>query len=146
MDLAAIEDAFRDPTDAHEPLTGLITIENTHAHSMGQPLTPAYTRQVAEIATRHGVPLHVDGARFWDAVVSQREAGVTAIDLAGPADSVTFCLSKGLGCPVGSMVVGLDRLHPPGPSRRASSSAAGCARRGSWPRPAWSPCPTARTG
>ncbi len=106
MDLAAIEDAFRDPADPHEPLTGLITIENAHAHSMGQPLTPAYTRQVAEIATRHGVPLHVDGARFWDAVVSQREAGVTAIDLAGPADSVTFCLSKGLGCPVGSMVVG----------------------------------------
>jgi threonine aldolase len=106
MDLAAIEDAFRDPTDAHEPLTGLITIENTHAHSMGQPLTPAYTKQVADIARRHGIPFHVDGARFWDAVVSQRDAGVTAIDLAGPADSVTFCLSKGLGCPVGSVVVG----------------------------------------
>ena len=68
MDLAAIEDAFRDPTDAHEPLTGLITIENTHAHSMGQPLTPAYTRAVAEIAARHGIPLHIDGARFWNAV------------------------------------------------------------------------------
>jgi threonine aldolase len=106
MDLAAIEDAFRDPTDAHEPLTGLITIENTHAHSMGQPLTSAYTRQVAEIAHRHGIPFHVDGARFWDAVVSQRDTGVTATDLSGPADSVTFCLSKGLGCPVGSVVVG----------------------------------------
>jgi threonine aldolase len=106
IDLAAIEDAFRDPTDAHEPMTGLITIENTHAHSMGQPLTPSYTSQVAEIANRHGIGLHVDGARFWDAVVSQRDAGVTATDLSGPADSVTFCLSKGLGCPVGSMVVG----------------------------------------
>lgn len=106
MDLAAIEDAFRDPTDAHEPLTGLITIENTHAHSMGQPLTPAYTHQVAEIAHRRGIPFHVDGARFWDAVVSQRDAGVSATDLSGPADSVTFCLSKGLGCPVGSVVVG----------------------------------------
>ena len=106
MDLVAIEDAFRDPTDAHEPLTGLITIENTHAHSMGQPLTPAYTRQVAEIATRRGVPLHIDGARFWDAVVSQRAAGVSALDLAGPGDSLTFCLSKGLACPVGSVVVG----------------------------------------
>ena len=73
---------------------------------MGQPLTSAYTRQVADIAHRHGVPLHVDGARFWDAVVSQRDAGVTATDLSGPADSVTFCLSKGLGCPVGSVVVG----------------------------------------
>jgi threonine aldolase len=103
MDLAAIEDAFRDPTDAHEPITGLITIENTHAHSMGQPLTPAYTRAVGAIADRHGVPLHIDGARFWNAVVAQ---GVRATDLAAPASSVTFCLSKGLGCPVGSVVVG----------------------------------------
>jgi threonine aldolase len=52
------------------------------------------------------VPLHIDGARFWNAVVAQRGAGVTARDLADPADSVTFCLSKGLGCPVGSVLVG----------------------------------------
>ena len=106
MDLAAIEDAFRDANDPHEPITGLITIENTHAHSMGQPLTPEYTRLVADIAHGHGVPLHIDGARFWNAVVAQRDAGVTARDLADPADSLTFCLSKGLGCPVGSVVVG----------------------------------------
>lgn len=106
LDLDEIEDAFRDPTDIHEPVTGLITLENTHAHSMGQPLTPAYTRAVAAIARRHGVALHIDGARFWNAVVAQRGAGVTAIDLAGPADTVTFCISKGLGCPVGSLVVG----------------------------------------
>jgi threonine aldolase len=106
MDLDAIDDAFRDPSDPHEPITGLITIENTHAHSMGQPLTPAYTSAVAAIARRYGVPLHVDGARFWNAVVAQRDAGATALDLAGPADSVTFCLSKALACPVGSVVVG----------------------------------------
>jgi threonine aldolase len=106
MDLDAIDDAFRDPSDPHEPITGLITIENTHAHSMGQVLTPAYTAAVAAIARRHGVPLHVDGARFWNAVVAQQAAGVTALDLAGPADSVTFCLSKALACPVGSVVVG----------------------------------------
>lgn len=103
MDPAAIEGAFRDPSDPHEPISGLVTIENTHAHSMGQPLTPAYTRQVADIAHAHGVPLHVDGARFWNAVVA---LGVAPIDLAGPADTVTFCLSKGLACPVGSVVVG----------------------------------------
>jgi threonine aldolase len=73
---------------------------------MGQPLTPAYTREVADIARRRGVPLHIDGARFWNAVLAQRPAGVTARDLADPADTVTFCLSKGLGCPVGSVVVG----------------------------------------
>src|SRR5215203_2323884 len=106
LDLDELRDAFRDPTDLHEPLSGLITSENTHAHSMGQPLTPAYTRAVAAVAREGGVAFHIDGARFWNAVVAQRSDGVTAQDLAGPADSVTFCLSKGLGCPVGSVVVG----------------------------------------
>ena len=103
MDPLEIADAFRDPGDLHEPITGLIALENTHAHSMGQPLTPAYTREVAAIAHDRGIPLHIDGARFWNAVVA---LGVSARDLAGPADSVTFCLSKGLACPVGSVVVG----------------------------------------
>ncbi len=106
IDLAAIEDAFRDPTDVHEPITGMITIENTHASSMAQPLTPAYTRDVAAIARRRGVAFHIDGARIWNAVVAQRSDGVTIRALVDPADSVTFCLSKGLGCPVGSVVVG----------------------------------------
>jgi threonine aldolase len=103
VDPAEIDAAFRDPSDPHEPITGLVTIENTHAHSMGQPLTPEYTREVAAIAHAHGVPLHIDGARFWNAVVAQ---GVRPTDLADPADTVTFCLSKGLACPVGSLVVG----------------------------------------
>jgi threonine aldolase len=103
MDLDDIRAAFRDPSDPHEPITGLVTIENTHAHSMGQPLTVAYTAAVAAIAHERGVPLHIDGARFWNAVVA---LGVRATELAEPADTVTFCLSKGLGCPVGSVVVG----------------------------------------
>jgi threonine aldolase len=103
IDLAAIRDAFRDPTDVHEPITGLVAIENTHAHSMGQPLTPAYTAAVGAIAHERGVPLHVDGARFWNAVVA---LGVAPRELAAPADSVSFCLSKGLACPIGSVVVG----------------------------------------
>jgi threonine aldolase len=103
MDLNTIRGAFRDPMDPHEPITGLVTIENTHAHSMGQPLSVAYTADVAAIAHEHGVPLHVDGARFWNAVVA---LGVRPSELAGPADTVTFCLSKGLGCPVGSVLVG----------------------------------------
>jgi len=103
LDLDEVSDAFRDPNDPHEPISGMVTIENTHAHSMGQPLTPDYIRALAEVAHGHGVPLHVDGARFWNAVVA---LGVDARDLAGPADSVTFCLSKGLACPIGSVVVG----------------------------------------
>src|SRR6478672_5428532 len=136
IDPAQIEDAFRDPSDPHEPITGMITLENTHAHSMGQPLTPEYTREVGTIARAHDVPLHIDGARFWNAVVA---LGVRPTDLADPADTVTFCLSKALACPVGSVVVG-PRALP------ARWSVAGCARRASWPRPDWSPCPMARTG
>jgi threonine aldolase len=103
MDPAAVASAFRDPEDVHEPLSSLVIVENTHAHSMGQPLTAAYTAEIGEIAHRHGVPLHIDGARFFNAVVA---LGTTPRALAAPADSVTFCLSKGLGCPVGSVVVG----------------------------------------
>jgi threonine aldolase len=103
IDPTAIEAAFRDPDDPHEPMTGLIALENTHAHSMGRPLTIAYEESVAAIARRHEIPLHVDGARFFNAVVA---LGVTPAALAAPADSVTFCLSKGLACPVGSLVVG----------------------------------------
>ena len=112
MDPAEVADAFRDPTDPHEPITGLIALENTHAHSMGQPLTPAYTAQIAAIAHERGVPLHIDGARLWNAAVA---LGVPGATLAAPADSVTFCLSKGLACPVGSVVVGsrsfIGRAH-----------------------------------
>ncbi|MEI8333809.1 MAG: GntG family PLP-dependent aldolase [Chloroflexota bacterium] len=103
MDPDELDESFRDPGDPHEPISGLVALENTHAHSGAQPLTVAYTRAVAEIAHAHGVPLHVDGARFFNAVVA---LGVAPAELAGPADSVTFCLSKGLACPVGSVVVG----------------------------------------
>jgi threonine aldolase len=103
IDPEAIREAFRDPTDVHEPITGLVSFENTNAHSMGQPLTAAYTAEVAEIAHGAGVPLHVDGARFWNAVVA---LDADARQLAGPADSISFCLSKGLACPVGSVVLG----------------------------------------
>jgi len=103
LDPNEIRDAFRDASDPHQPITGLVVIENTHAHSMGRPLSVAYTAEVAAIAHEAGVPLHIDGARFWNAAVA---LGVTGVRLAGPADSVTFCLSKGLACPVGSVVVG----------------------------------------
>jgi threonine aldolase len=103
LDVDAVRAAFRDPTDVHEPITGLVAIENASAHTMNQPLSVAYTQAVARVAHEGGVPLHVDGARFWNAVVA---LGASPTDLAGPADSVTFCLSKGLACPVGSVVVG----------------------------------------
>ena len=116
--------SIRTPSTAHSVTRPIPTdpvassrSKNTHAHSMAQPLTPAYTREVAAIARRHGVPLHIDGARFWNSVVAQRPTGVTARDLADPADTVTFCLSKGLGCPVGSVLVGTTEVI--GRARRA---------------------------
>jgi len=103
MDPTDIREAFRDPTDLHEPITGLVVIENTHSHSGGRPLPLDYVRTVAAIAHDRGVPLHIDGARLFNASVA---LGVTPLALAAPADTVTFCLSKGLAAPVGSLVVG----------------------------------------
>ncbi len=103
LDPAEVAAAFRDPTDPHEPTTSLIAIENAHSHSGNQPISLADTERMAAVARGRGVPLHVDGARFFNAVVA---LGVRASDLARPADSVTFCLSKGLACPAGSVVTG----------------------------------------
>jgi threonine aldolase len=103
MDPAEIAGAWRDPDDLHEPITSLVVLENTHAHTGGRPLPLDYVRQVAAIAHERGVPLHVDGARFFNASVA---LGVAPAELAAPADSVTFCLSKGLSAPIGSVVVG----------------------------------------
>jgi threonine aldolase len=114
LDLDEIEEAFRNPADVHEPPTGLVVVENAHSHSMNQPLPPQYLAAVSAIAHRHGVPLHIDGARFFNAAVA---LGVSPRELAAPADSVAFCLSKGLACPIGSLVVG-DRAFV-GRARRA---------------------------
>lgn len=103
MELNAIRDAFRDPTDPHDPITSLVMLENTHADSMAQPLPADYVSAVGRVAHEGGVPLHVDGARLFNAVVALH---TTARELVAAADSVTFCISKGLACPVGSVVVG----------------------------------------
>jgi threonine aldolase len=103
LDPAEVAAAFRDPTDAHEPITALVAIENAHSHSGNRPIPIAATEAIAAVAHDRGVPLHVDGARFFNAAVA---LGVRPADLAAPADSVTFCLSKGLSCPAGSVVVG----------------------------------------
>ena len=110
-DLDQLSAAFR-PDDAHQPATALVALENTHSPTMGRPLSAAYTSLVAGIAHEHGVSLHVDGARLFNSVVAQE---TSAAALLADADSATFCLSKGLGCPVGSLVVGspefIGRAH-----------------------------------
>ncbi len=103
LDLRHVREAFRDPTDVHDPITGLVVFENASAHANNQPVGSSYVRDIAAVAHQGGVPLHIDGARFWNSVVALDE---DPRELAGPADSITFCLSKGLACPVGSVVVG----------------------------------------
>ena len=87
----------------HFPTTRLIALENTHNRMGGAVLTPEYTWQVAELARKHDIKLQIDGARIFNAAVA---LGVDVKVLAEPADSVTFCLSKGLGAPVGSVLCG----------------------------------------
>lgn len=102
MTLADIENAIR-PDDEHAPRTRLICLENTHNRMGGVALTPEYTDQVAALAKRRGLKLHIDGARIFNAAVA---LGVDVKELVRGADSVTFCLSKGLAAPVGSVICG----------------------------------------
>lgn len=97
-----IEANIRDD-DVHHPRTRLVCLENTQNICGGVPLTPQYVRQVADLAHSHGLKLHIDGARLFNSAVAQ---GVSATALAGPADSVMFCLSKALCAPIGSVLCG----------------------------------------
>ena len=94
------------PEDPHDPqfaLPALICLENTHNRSGGSILPLAYQAGVAAFAAEHGVRLHLDGARIFNAAVG---LGVPVAEVARNADTVQFCLSKGLSAPVGSMVAG----------------------------------------
>ena len=102
MDPAAVEAAVRE-TDAHLPRSRLILLENTFGGRSGAALEPAYFAGMRAIAARHGLAVHLDGARLFNAAVA---LGVPAAALTRDVDSVTFCLSKGLCAPVGSVLCG----------------------------------------
>jgi threonine aldolase len=91
------------PDNVHFGITRLVSLENTHNRRGGVYLTPEYTDAVADLAHSHGLSLHIDGARIFNAAVAQQ---LDVKELVRNADSVTFCLSKGLSAPVGSVVVG----------------------------------------
>jgi threonine aldolase len=109
--LEDIRGAIR-PDDPHYPQTRLITLENTHNRCGGVVLSENYTQAVGHLAREHDIQLHLDGARLFNAAVA---LGINAKELAEPADSVTFCLSKGLCAPVGSVLCGpfdfIERAH-----------------------------------
>jgi threonine aldolase len=94
--------AIREP-DIHQPRTGLLCLENTHNRRGGTCLSPKQTAAVSDVAHDAGFPVHLDGARVFNAAVAQ---GINVRQLTGPVDSVMFCLSKGLSAPVGSMLAG----------------------------------------
>lgn len=91
------------PRDYHKPPTKLLCIENTHNNTSGKVITPQATKKMADAARAHNLRVHLDGARLFNAAVA---LGIDARELTAPVDSATFCLSKGLSCPIGSVVVG----------------------------------------
>src|SRR5262249_58124232 len=91
------------PANTHTPPTGLVCIENTHTRHGGTCCTPEEISAVAAVAHGAGVPVHVDGARLFNAAVSLKRP---ARDFVRDVDSVTFCVSKRLAAPVGSVICG----------------------------------------
>jgi threonine aldolase len=106
-----VEAALR-PTDDHYPQTGLICLENTHNRAGGTIYPLAEIQRISNLAREKGLPIHLDGARLWNASVA---TGICLKDYCQYFDSVMLCFSKGLGAPIGSIVVGskafIKRAH-----------------------------------
>ena len=103
MDPEQIAEAVRPRNDPHQPLTAAITFEDTHNRHGGIVWPMEALRAAADMAHAHGLRVHVDGARVFNAAVA---LGIEASDIADCADTITFCLSKGLACPIGSLLCG----------------------------------------
>jgi len=107
-----INAALRPKGSDHSAETGLICMENTHNFGGGSVMSAEHCGDICERAHTADVPVHIDGARIFNAAVA---AGVSVADLSRKADSVQFCVSKGLGAPVGSLLVGsrdfVDEAH-----------------------------------
>jgi len=91
------------PSDDHFPRTRVVCVENTHNRSGGRIFPLERIREVAQLSRARGLRLHLDGARIWNA---EAATGIDAARWAEPFDTVSCCLSKGLGAPVGSLVAG----------------------------------------
>jgi threonine aldolase len=102
LKLDDISNAIR-ADDVHAPISRLVIIENTQNRCGGVALSAEYTKKLADLAHEKGLKVHLDGARIFNAAAA---LGVDAVELTRPVDSVTFCLSKGLCAPVGSVLCG----------------------------------------
>jgi threonine aldolase len=103
LKLEDVERAIRPVGNIHMPRTKLVVIENTHNRMGGTVLSAEYTHDLVELAHRHDLRVHLDGARIFNASVA---LGVDPKELTRNVDSVCYCLSKGLACPVGSVLCG----------------------------------------
>ncbi len=107
LDLEQLREELERPSDAHFAAPSLIALENTHNLCAGTAVDVSHIEAVAELARRHGLPVHLDGARIFNAALALE---TTAERIARPSDSVSFCLSKGLACPVGSLLCGSNEF------------------------------------
>lgn len=104
LDLAEVEANIKPHTNPHYAMSRLLALENTWN---GRVLSLEYQKEAGELATAHGLGFHLDGARFFHAAVA---LGSTPAEVAAPYDTVSICLSKGLGCPAGSLLIGSEEL------------------------------------
>ncbi len=111
LEPSQIEEAIR-PDDHHFPVTRLVCLENTHNRGGGSIYPIERIADISRLARSKGLLVHLDGARLWNASVA---TGIKPHEYAQWADSVSVCLSKGLGAPIGSLVAGsktfIDRVH-----------------------------------
>jgi len=98
-----IENAIRKKGDDHFPKTKLICLENTHNACYGSPINTDFFSEVKNIAKKHNIPIHLDGARIFNAAIALNKS---VDELTKDCDSVSCCLSKGLSAPVGSVILG----------------------------------------
>lgn len=104
IDISSIEKSIRDD-DIHEPSTSLICIENTHNACGGKILKESYLHDLRELSKKYDLPIHLDGARIWNAL---HESNIGGKEIGNYIDSISVCLSKGLGAPVGSVLLGTN--------------------------------------
>jgi threonine aldolase len=102
LDLGNVESSVRS-SNFHFPTTELVAIENTHNNCGGRVVPLEYVNQLGDLCRKYKLPLHVDGARIWNA---SQASGVPLQKMVSKVDSISACLSKGLGAPVGSLLIG----------------------------------------
>lgn len=103
LDLDQLREELERPPDAHFAPPGMVALENTHNLCAGAAVEVSHFAAVAELARARRLPVHLDGARIFNAAIALE---TTAREIAAHADTVSFCLSKGLACPVGSLLCG----------------------------------------